>query len=60
LVWLDQDWSGCYKVLEFFEGPLLFLCPSPLFSLFGELVEWFGHVQEISDETSIEFNESYE
>src|SRR5882724_9894360 len=59
LVQLDQDWSGCYKGLEFFEGLLLFLCPSPLFSFLGELVEWFGSIQEISDETSVEVNEPY-
>jgi len=44
LVLLDQDWGAYYEAFEFFEGPLLFLCPSPLFSLLGELVEWFGDV----------------
>jgi len=38
---------------------LFFLGPSPLFSLLGELMEWFGDVQEISDETLVEVNKSY-
>ena len=56
---MDQDWSGCFEGFEFFEGLLLFLCPYPLFSFLGELVEWFGDMQEISDEKSVKVNEPY-
>ena len=39
-----NDQVKCYEALEFFKGPLLFLCPSPLLSFLGELMEWFGDV----------------
>jgi len=39
---------------------LALIGPSPLFTLLGELVEWFGDMQEVLDETSIQVDESDE
>jgi len=38
---------------------LFFLGPSPLFSLLGELMEWFGNMREVLDETSVEVDKPY-
>ena len=44
-------------VYEFLEGCLLLVALSPLFTLLGVLVEWFGDMQEVLDKMSVEVNE---
>src|SRR5882724_2208679 len=57
LVWLDQNRGGCYEMFKFLEGCLLLIGPLPLFTLLGELVKWFGGMQEVLDKMSVEVNE---
>ena len=60
MVRLDQDQGGCYEMFEFLKGCLLLIGPSQLFALLSELVEGFGDMLEVLDETSVEVNKPNE